>query len=114
MANLDKKFRANTSDKRMGEREVSTRGGGSDIPAFVAGRPVKDMLKLYETRFLPAAAGQLAAAQFQTAAQMDGEQKRSLACAFENNIRTSFSGRKYPKFETSHQQICPETGRLQH
>jgi hypothetical protein len=86
----------------------------SDIPAFVAGRPVKDMLKLYETRFLPAAAGQLAAAQFQTAAQMDGEQKRSLACAFENNIRTSFSGRKYPKFKTSHQQICPETGRLQH
>jgi hypothetical protein len=46
----------------------------SDIPAFVAGRPVQDMLNLYETRFLPAAGGQLAAAQFQTVAQMDGEQ----------------------------------------
>jgi hypothetical protein len=46
----------------------------SDIPAFVAGRPVQDMLNLYETCFLPAAAGQLAAAQFQRAAQMDGEQ----------------------------------------
>jgi hypothetical protein len=46
----------------------------SDIPALVAGRPVQDMLNLYETRFLPAAAGQLAAAQFQTATQMDGEQ----------------------------------------
>jgi hypothetical protein len=44
----------------------------SDIPAFVAARPIQD--NLYETRFLPAAAGQLAAAQFQTAAQMDGEQ----------------------------------------
>jgi hypothetical protein len=32
------------------------------------------MLNLYESRFLPAAAGQLAAAQFQTAAQMDSEQ----------------------------------------
>jgi hypothetical protein len=46
----------------------------SDIPAFVQGRPIQDMLNHYETRFLPAAAGQLAAAQFQTAAQMDGEQ----------------------------------------
>jgi hypothetical protein len=46
----------------------------SDIPSFVAVRPIKDMLNLYETCFLPAAAGQLAAAQFQTAAQMDGEQ----------------------------------------
>jgi hypothetical protein len=40
----------------------------SDIPAHVAGRPVADMLNLYESRFLPAPAGQLAAAQFQTAA----------------------------------------------
>jgi hypothetical protein len=46
----------------------------SDIHAFVAGRPVQDMLNLYKTRFLPTAAGQLAAAQFQTAAKMDGEQ----------------------------------------
>jgi hypothetical protein len=46
----------------------------SDIPAHVAGRPVADMLNLYKSRFLPAAAGQLAAAQFQTAAQMDGDQ----------------------------------------
>jgi hypothetical protein len=46
----------------------------SDIPAHVAGRPVADMLNLYESCFLPAAAGQLAAAQFQMAAQMDGEQ----------------------------------------
>jgi hypothetical protein len=46
----------------------------SDIPGFVAGRNIQDMLNLYETRFLPAAAGQLASAQFQTAAQMDGEQ----------------------------------------
>jgi hypothetical protein len=46
----------------------------SDIPAHVAGRPVADMLNLYKSRFLPAAAGQLAAAQFQTSAQMAGEQ----------------------------------------
>jgi hypothetical protein len=46
----------------------------SDISGFVATRPIQDMLNLYETCFLPAAAGQLAAAQFQTAAQMDGEQ----------------------------------------
>jgi hypothetical protein len=46
----------------------------SDIPPFVQGRPIQDMLNLYKTRFLPAATGQLAAAQFQTAAQMDGEQ----------------------------------------
>jgi hypothetical protein len=45
-----------------------------DILPYVAGRAIKDMLNLYESRFLPAAAGQLAAAQFQTAAQMDGEQ----------------------------------------
>jgi hypothetical protein len=45
----------------------------SDIPSFVQGRDINIMLDLYETRFLPAAAGQLAAAQFQTAAQMDGE-----------------------------------------
>jgi hypothetical protein len=36
----------------------------SDIPAYVAGRAIADMLNLYEGRFLPAAAGQLAAAQF--------------------------------------------------
>jgi hypothetical protein len=46
----------------------------SDIPGFAQGRNINDMLNLYEARFLPAAAGQLAAAQFQTAAQMDGEQ----------------------------------------
>jgi hypothetical protein len=45
----------------------------SDIPAHVAGRPVADMLNLYESRFLLAAAGQLSPAQFQTAAQMEGE-----------------------------------------
>jgi hypothetical protein len=38
----------------------------SDIPGFVQGRNINDMRNLYETRFLPAAAGQLAAAQFQT------------------------------------------------
>jgi hypothetical protein len=46
----------------------------SDILAHVAVKPVANMLNLYKSRFLPAAAGQLAAAQFQTAAQMDGEQ----------------------------------------
>jgi hypothetical protein len=46
----------------------------SDIPPFVQGRLIQDMLNLYKTRFLPADAGQLAAAQFQTAAQMDGDQ----------------------------------------
>jgi hypothetical protein len=49
----------------------------SNIPAYVAGRAIADMLNLYEGRFLLAAAGQLAAAQFQTAAQMDGEQTPS-------------------------------------
>jgi hypothetical protein len=46
----------------------------SNIPPFVPGRAIQDMLNLYKTRFLPAATGQLAAAQFQRAAQMDGEQ----------------------------------------
>jgi hypothetical protein len=46
----------------------------SDIPGFVQGRSINNMLNLYKARFLPAAAGQLAAAQFQTAAQMDGKQ----------------------------------------
>jgi hypothetical protein len=46
----------------------------NDIPPYVAGRATLDMLGLYESCFLPAAAGQLAAAQFQTAAQMDGKQ----------------------------------------
>jgi hypothetical protein len=46
----------------------------SDILGFGDGRDIQVLLNLYETRFLPAAAGQLAAAQFQTAAQMDGEQ----------------------------------------
>jgi hypothetical protein len=32
------------------------------------------MLNLYKSRFLPAASGQLAAGQFQTAAQIDGKQ----------------------------------------
>jgi hypothetical protein len=41
---------------------------------LVAGRQMVDMLNLYESRFLPPAAGLLAAAQFQMAAQMDGEQ----------------------------------------
>jgi hypothetical protein len=45
----------------------------SDIPAYVAGRAIANMLNLYKGRFLPAAAGQLATAQFQTAAQMEGE-----------------------------------------
>jgi hypothetical protein len=36
----------------------------SDIPPYVAGRAINDMLNLYESRFLPAAAGQVAAAQW--------------------------------------------------
>jgi hypothetical protein len=63
----------------------------SDIPAHVAGRPVADMLNLYESRFLPAAAGQLAAAQFQTAAQMDGEQ----IAVWHGRLRTIFE-RAFP------------------
>jgi hypothetical protein len=46
----------------------------SDIPPYLAGRAIADMLNLYKNSFLPPAAGQLAAAQFQTAAQMEGEQ----------------------------------------
>jgi hypothetical protein len=49
------------------------------------------MLNLYETRFLPAAAGQLAAAQFQTAAQMDGEQ----IAVWHARLRTKFE-RAFP------------------
>jgi hypothetical protein len=63
----------------------------SDIPAHVAGRPVADMLNLYESRFLPAAAGQLAAAQFQTAAQMEGEQ----IAVWHARLRTTFE-RAFP------------------
>jgi hypothetical protein len=58
----------------------------SDIPPFVQGRAIRDMLNLYETRFLPAAAGQLAAAQFQTAAQIDGEQ----IAVWHSRLRTIF------------------------
>jgi hypothetical protein len=62
-----------------------------DIPGFVAGRNIQDMLNLYETRFLPAAAGQLTAAQFQTAAQMDGE----LIAVWHARLRTIFE-RTFP------------------
>jgi hypothetical protein len=46
----------------------------SYILPFFAGRAVVDMLNIYESRFLPPAAGQLAAAQFQTAVHMEGDQ----------------------------------------
>jgi hypothetical protein len=64
----------------------------SDIPSFVAGRNIQDMLNLYETRFLPAVAGQMAAAQFQTAAQMDGEQ----IAVWHARLRTIFE-RAFPR-----------------
>jgi hypothetical protein len=71
----------------------------SDIPPFVQGRLIQDMLNLYETRFLPVAAGQLAAAQFQTAAQMDGEQ----IAFWHARLRTIFElFEKYTKFATPH------------
>jgi hypothetical protein len=63
----------------------------SDIPSFVQGRLIDAMLNLYETRFLPAAAGQLAAAQFQTAAQMDGE----MIAIWHARLRTIFE-RAFP------------------
>jgi hypothetical protein len=63
----------------------------SDIPGFVAGRDIQVLLNLYEARFLPAAAGQLAAAQFQTAAQMDGEQ----IAVWHSRLRTIFE-RAFP------------------
>jgi hypothetical protein len=83
VANLEKKFRANPAHQWMEQQKMSTRGRGSygvhggltsDILGFLAGRDIQVFLNLYKTRFLPAAAGQLAAAQFQTAAQMDVEQ----------------------------------------
>jgi hypothetical protein len=46
----------------------------SNILPFIAGRAIATMLNLYKSCFLPPVAGQLAAAQFQTAAQMDREQ----------------------------------------
>ena len=63
----------------------------SDIPSFVQGRLIDAMLNLYEARFLPAAAGQLAAAQFQTAAQMDGE----MIAVWHARLRTIFE-RAFP------------------
>jgi hypothetical protein len=82
MAHLEKDFEQTiqingwANERCQGEAaaamESTTPEFTSDITAHVAGRPVTDMLNLYESRFLPAAAGQLAAAQFQTAAQMNG------------------------------------------
>jgi hypothetical protein len=46
----------------------------SNILPFIAGRAIADMLNLSKSRFLHHGAGQLSAAQFQTAAQMDEEQ----------------------------------------
>jgi predicted ATP-grasp superfamily ATP-dependent carboligase len=67
---------ANERQQREAAAAMETKAAEftSFIPAYVAGRAIADMLNLYESRFLSAAAGQLAAAQFQTAAQMDGEQ----------------------------------------
>jgi hypothetical protein len=64
----------------------------SDIPGFVQGRNINNMLNLYEARFLPAAAGQLAAAQFQTAAQMDGEQIAVWHARLRTIFERAFSG----------------------
>jgi hypothetical protein len=64
----------------------------SDIPAHVSGRPVADLLNLYQSCFLPAAAGQLAAAQFQTAAQMDGEQIAVWHARFKTIFERAFPG----------------------
>jgi hypothetical protein len=76
----------------------------SDIPPYVAGRAIVDMLTLYKGRFLPAAAGQLAAAQFQTAAQMDGEQ----IAVWHACLRTRFSRRRHPRIKIPHQQVRTE------
>jgi hypothetical protein len=66
----------------------------SDVPAHVAGRPVADMLNLYKSRFLPAAVGQLAAAQFQTAAQMEGEQIAVWHARLRTIFERAFPGEK--------------------
>jgi hypothetical protein len=69
----------------------------SDIPSFVQGRNINIMLGLYETRLLTAAAGQLAAAQFQTAAQMDTQgcapysKEHSPAARVFNNLIEDFT-----------------------
>jgi hypothetical protein len=65
----------------------------SNIPPYVAGRAIIDMLTLYKGRFLPAAAGQLAAAQFQTAAQMDGEQIAIWHASLRSIFERAFPGK---------------------
>jgi hypothetical protein len=85
-----------------------------DILPYVAGRAIKDMLNLYESRFLPAAAGQLAAAQFQTAAQMDGEQIALWHIRLRSIFKTRFSRRRHPGIKIAHQQVCTEACRLQY
>jgi hypothetical protein len=124
MANLEKKFRAYTSNQRMGEREVSTRGGSSHgvhrsqvhlrHPRLCRGQarpghaqPLQNSLPTYRR-------GTTGCGTIPDGGQDGWGTNRSLACAFENNIRTRFSRREYPKFETTHQQIRPETGQLQH
>jgi hypothetical protein len=72
--------------------EVTAAKFMSNIPAYVAGRAIADMLALYESRFLPAAAGQLGAAQFQTAAQMDSEQIAVWHARLRNIFERAFPG----------------------
>jgi hypothetical protein len=51
------------------------------------------MLNLYETCFLLPAAGQLDAAQFQTAAQMDGEQIATWHARLRSIFERAFPGK---------------------
>jgi hypothetical protein len=96
--NFEQTVRINglANERRQREAAAAKKGTAaeftSDIPPYIAGRAIVDMLTLYEGRFLPAAAGQLTAAQFQTAAQMDGEQIAVWQARLRSIFKRAFPG----------------------
>ena len=65
------------NDRQCREAKANIEGAAarmiSDIPHIVLGQTVVQLLALYEARFLPAAAGDMARVQFRTACQKEAE-----------------------------------------
>jgi hypothetical protein len=77
----------------------------SDIPSFVQGRNIDIMLDLYKTRFLPAAAGQLAAATVSDGCSNGRRADCRLARKVAHHILKSIPRRGHSKLTVTHQQI---------